>query len=147
MLTVQKINGQGRRLAMAYERLLIPLSKKTGLHHTALNIILFVANNPDFATARDICEMRGFKRSLVSANVEALVGEGYLERRRIPGDRRKDGLVCTEKAGPIIEEGRGVQKLFAERIMEGLSEDEKLILERCFEKIGENIDGILKDRC
>ena len=40
---------------------------------------LFLANNPDYKTARDIVEVRHIKANLVSMNVDKLVQEGYLE--------------------------------------------------------------------
>lgn len=54
-------------------------------------------NNPQYKTAADIVKIRGIKANLVSLHVERLVQEGYLERREVPGDRRKTELICTEK--------------------------------------------------
>lgn len=107
-------------------------------------MLLFFANNPDLATARDICELRGLKRAIVSTHVERMVSEGLLERRAYPGDRRKELLVCTEKAQPIIETGRAAQIKFADAILEGLSEDDLMVMERCFKAMNGNIDRIIK---
>ena len=41
---------------------------------------MFLANNPEYTTARDIVEVRKIKANLVSINVDKLVGEGYLRR-------------------------------------------------------------------
>jgi DNA-binding MarR family transcriptional regulator len=107
---------------------------------------LFIANNPDFATARDICEMRGLKRPNVSAHVERLVQEGYIERRAVPGDRRKDALVCTEKATKIVELGRERQIQFAQAVLDGISEEDRDVMERCFMQMNNNIDRIIKEK-
>jgi DNA-binding MarR family transcriptional regulator len=131
---------------MAYEMTLLPLSNETDMPHTAISILLFIANNPDFATARDICEMRGLKRPNVSAHVERLVQEGYIERRAVPGDRRKDALVCTEKATNIVELGRARQIQFAEAVLNGISEEDRAVMERCFKTMNENIDRIIKEK-
>lgn len=144
MITVQEINGQTKRLRLAYEQLLNPLCREVGLPHTALGILLFVANNPDFATAKDICKMRGFKRPIVSTHIERLVMEGYIERKAVPGDRRTNALVCTEKAEPIIKAGRKIQQQFGESLLMGLNEEELLLLEKCFSVMGNNIDNILQ---
>ncbi len=123
----------------------MPLSKKTGLPHTALSILLFIANNPQFNTAGDVCELRGLKRPIVSIHVEKLVSLGLLERRAVPGDRRKDSLVCTEAATGIIAEGRKLQKQFADNIFAGLGEEEIAFMEKIFKTIGENTDKIIKN--
>ena len=144
MLTIQEMNGYARKLSLAYEIMLTPLSKEVGMPHTALSILLFFANNPELATARDVCELRGLKRAIVSTHVERMVSEGFLERRSYPGDRRKDILVCTEKAQPVIQAGRKIQKEYAAAILEGLTEEEIGIMERCFGKMGGNLDKIIK---
>ena len=144
MITIQEMNGHAKKVGMAYEKALLPLAKETDMPHTAISILLFIANNPDFATASNICEMRGLKRPVVSAHVERLVQEGYIERRAVPGDRRKDALVCTEKAQKIVEAGRDRQIKFATAMLEGISEEDRAVMERCFLKMNANIDKIIK---
>ena len=100
------------KTAQAYSAMCKPLCQELGLSQTALDILLFLANNPDYKTARDIVEVRHIKANLVSMNVDKLVQEGFLERRPVPGDRRKTELACTEKAQSIIEQGRRMQDDF-----------------------------------
>ena len=144
MITIQEMNGHARKIGLAYEKALLPLAKEIGMPHTAVSILLFIANNPEFATASCICDMRGLKRPVVSAHVESLVQGGYIERRAVPGDRRKELLIPTEKALPIIETGREAQRRFAGAILEGLSENELAVMERCFRLMNGNIDRIIK---
>ena len=146
MITIQEMNGYARKIGLAYEKALLPLSKETDMPHTAISILLFIANNPKFATASYICDMRGLKRPVVSAHVESLVQEGYIERRAVPGDRRKDALVCTEKATKIVELGRARQIEFASVVLEGISEEDRAVMERCFLKMNSNIDKIIKEK-
>ena len=94
------------KTAQAYNAVCKPLCQELGLSQTALDILLFLANNPDYKTARDIVEVRHIKANLVSMNVDKLVQEGYLERYAVASDRRKTKLLCTGKADPIIRRGR-----------------------------------------
>lgn len=144
MITIQEMNGHAKKIGLAYEQALQSLSKETGLSHTAIAILLFFANNPDMATARDVCELRGLKRANVSAHVERLVNEGLLERKIYPGDRRKDILVCTEKAQPIIDAGRKAQEQFTSSIVSGLTEEEFAVMEHCFHIMNANIEKLIK---
>ena len=146
MITIQEMNGHARKIALAYEKALFPLTQETNLPHTAISILLFIANNPDLATARDICELRGLKKPIVSTHVERLVAEGYIERRAVPGDRRKDALVCTEKAQKIVEAGRERQIQFAKAVLEGIDEEDRAVMERCFKLMDANIDKIIKEK-
>ena len=146
MITIQEMNGHARKIGLSYEKALFPLAKETDMPHTAISILLFIANNPGFATASYICDMRGLKRPVVSAHVESLVQGGYIERRAVPGDRRKDALVCTEKAVKIVELGRARQIHFANAVLEGISEEDRSVMERCFLRMNANIDRIIKEK-
>lgn len=80
------------KTAQAYNAVCKPLCQELGLSQTALDILLFLANNPDYKTARDIVEVRHIKANLVSMNVDKLVQEGYLERYAVASDRRKQSF-------------------------------------------------------
>ena len=67
-----------------------PLCREIQMPQTAFDILMFLANNPDYNTARDIVEIRRLKANLVSMNVEKLVQEGFLERIPDAKDRRKN---------------------------------------------------------
>ena len=105
-----------RKLALAYTAICKPLCQTLKLPQTAFDILLFLANNPAYQTAADIVEVRKIKANLVSVNVDKLVRDGYLTREPMPGDRRKTRLLCTEKAQPIILQGRQLQSAFLQRL-------------------------------
>ena len=105
-----------RKLALAYTAVCKPLCQTLKLPQTAFDILLFLANNPAYQTAADIVEVRKIKANLVSVNVDKLVRDSYLTREPIPGDRRKTRLLCTEKAQPVIMQGRQLQSAFLQRL-------------------------------
>ena len=105
-----------RKLALAYTAVCKPLCQTLKLPQTAFDILLFLSNNPAYQTAADIVEVRKIKANLVSVNVDKLVRDGYLTREAVPGDRRKTRLLCTEKAQPIILQGRQLQSAFLQRL-------------------------------
>lgn len=80
-------------------RVLQPLCREAELPALALDILLFIANNPDKSTARDVCQFRGMKPGIVSFHVDRLAAAGLLERRPVPGDRRKTQLVWHRGGG------------------------------------------------
>ena len=133
------------KTSQAYNAVCKLLCQELGLSQTALDILLFLANNPDYKTARDIVEVRHIKANLVSMNVDKLVQEGLLERRAVPGDRRKTELLCTEKAGPIIARGRAVQNAFFKRLLDHVEPADQEVFFRTMELIGKNLDDILKE--
>ena len=102
MLTASQVYTYTRRILDAYAVVMQPLSAELDMAQNAVDILLFLANNPGLDTARDICTYRKLKPGIVSFHVDNLVREGYLLRTRDPGDRRRCRLVCTDKAAPIV---------------------------------------------
>ena len=78
-----------RDLVDSYEAACKPICRSIKLSKTAFDILVFLTNNPEYDTAKDISKYRGIEPNKVSFNVERLVEEGYLERHSVPGDRRR----------------------------------------------------------
>lgn len=133
-----------QKFQLAYSAMCKPLCQQIKLPQTAFDILMFFANNPQYQTARDVVEIRKLKANLVSVNVDKLVSEGYLERHAAPDDRRKTLLLCTQKAQSIIEQGRAVQELFRERLLENTDEQSREIFFHIIETMEQNMDNILK---
>ena len=127
----------------AYGAFCKPLCRELGLPQTAFDILMFLSNNPEHSTAKEISSLRGLKENIISINVNKLVGKGYLLRQNDPEDRRKVHLRCTEKAAPIIARGRQLQEVFLKEILQGLSGQELCTLQHCLETIGNNVKRIL----
>lgn len=134
---------RSRGLRKLYGSLFTPLLARWSVTQLEMDILLFLANNPDFDTARDIVEKRHLAKSHVSAGVDALAGRGLLERRRLPGNRKTIHLRPTEAAAPIIEAGRTVQRRYGELLLTGFSREEREELFRLLERVGRNVDAAL----
>ena len=64
-----------QQLKKFYAKQFIPLIQKSRLSMRELDVLLFLANNPDYDTARDIAEFRSLAKSQVSQAVELLAAE------------------------------------------------------------------------
>lgn len=133
-----------RKISLAYNKTCKELCHELNLPQTALDILMFLANNPQYRTARDIVEVRKIKANLVSVHVDRLVKEGYLERRAVEGDRRKTELICTQKAQPVIEKGGQLQEAFKEQLFSGMDEKMQRQMEEMVRRMEQNLDEILK---
>ena len=132
------------KAAQAYSAMCKPLCQELKLPQTAFDILMFLANNPAYKTASDIVDVRRIKANLVSVNVDKLVQEGLLERRPVPGDRRKTELHCTEMAQPIIQRGQALQEAFFARLMQGVDPAQLRAFYDTIARMGENLDAILE---
>ena len=85
MLTASQVYTYTRRILDAYAAVMQPLSAELDMAQNAVDILLFLANNPGLDTARDICTYRKLKPGIVSFHLDNLVRGGYLLRTRETG--------------------------------------------------------------
>lgn len=130
----------------AYSTFCKPICREFGIPQTAFDILMFLANNPQYGTAREISRLRGLKENIISINVNKLVNDGYIERSADAKDRRKVHLKCTEKAAEIIESGRRMQESFLQEMQQGLTPQEKQLHRHCLETIAANSKRILEKK-
>ena len=123
-----------------YEAICQPVCSELQIPQTAFDILMFLANNPEYFTAKDISKIRGIKPNMVSFHVDKLVNKGFLVRQPIPQDRRQVKLVCTDKADPIIARGRQAQKVFLDAILDGLREEDILLIQKYKQVFISNIE-------
>ena len=128
----------------AYESFCQPLCKKYQISQTSFDVLMFLANNPEYNTARDICEIRGIRTGIASVAVDFLVKNGYLIREADQNDRRIWRLNLTEKSDEIVREGRLVQMEFGKQLTAGISEEELATYMAIAQKFRENILNIVR---
>lgn len=134
-----------QKVSLTYAKICKPLCHELHLPQTAFDILMFLANNPEYQTASEIVEIRKIKASLVSVNVDKLVKEGYLTREIVSDDRRKTKLICTQKAAPIIEKGRQLQERFFETLFGNIPPEQKEIFFQTLNRINANLDYALEN--
>ena len=127
-----------RQFERFYERQFAPLLEESGLTMREMHVLLFLANNPGYDTARDVTEYRGLAKSQVSQAVELLAARGLL--RRIPdgGDRRMVRLAITGRGMPLVREAQAVQSACGRRLLAGLSPEEETQFRRLLDTVLEN---------
>ncbi len=114
----------GRKAHCIFSRWCEPVCRQYELNQTELDVLLFLANNPDRNTARDACRLYGIKKGLVSITVEALLQRGLLRRENDPDDRRLHRLTPTKAADPIICDGCAAAAKFSQAVTACLTAEE-----------------------
>lgn len=102
-----------------------PFLARTGLSMREVNVLLFLANNPSYDTARDVTEFRGLSKSQVSQAVDLLAAGHILLRTPDSADRRVIHLSITEYGAPLARECQAIQSACGARLLAGLSPAEK----------------------
>lgn len=122
-----------------YEKQFEPLLQLCSLSQLQVDVLLFLANNPEYDTAQSVCTLRGLAKSNVSKGVDGLVRQGLLERQTDPENRRMVHLKLTGKAMPIVREGIACQEKFSKILLQGISQPELEKAQELFSKIHNNI--------
>ena len=137
---IPPILARSRGLRRLYGLLFAPLLEEYGLTQLEADILMFLANNPQWDTARDIVEFRYLAKSHVSAGIKRLAARGYLERFTLPGNRKVIHLRLLPPSGPVVERGRELQDKYGRLLLDGLTEKEIALLQRLLDRIAENTD-------
>lgn len=143
-LPVLFIRSQGLR--KLYSQMLAPLLENFHLTQLELDIILFLANNPGYDTARDIVELRHLSKSHVSVGVDSLAGRGLLERSYQAGNRKTIHLRLLPAADEIVAAGREVQQQYGETLFRGFSQAQREELVQLLDRISRNVDSALANQ-
>ena len=122
-----------------YSAQLDAVGRECGLARVELDILLFLANNPQFDTATDIVERRCISKAHVSQSVKSLEQRGCLERCYEGDNRRTIHLRLTERAQAAVDVGRQAQLHCFETFMRGFSATELEQLRGYLARIAENV--------
>lgn len=121
-----------------YAHQFLSVLERTGLSMREVDVMLFLANNPDYDTARDITEFRGLSKSQVSQAVDLLAAEGLLLRTPDLADRRVIHLSITEDGAPLAGEMLAVQAQCVQKLLSGLTEAQVAQLSATLETVLDN---------
>ena len=142
MREVLAVAGRFRRF---YTKLFQPLAEEYGLSQLEIDILLFLHNNPECDTARDITNLRGFAKSNVSKAVEALSRRGWLDVRTDPSDRKLRRLRIKPAALDGLEALCTCQESFYTVLLKGFAPEEREALHRVLERLDSNIQKAMED--
>lgn len=118
-----------------YNEILDKVLKRYGMTQMELNILLFLANNPQYDTAAEMVSICKLAKSQVSAAVENLASRGYL-RRELEG--RRIHLYLEPAAEPVIADGRQCRKTFSDVVLGGISQEEREVLNHMLMRMEQN---------
>lgn len=127
-----------RQFSKFYQRQFDALLAQHGLSMREVQILLFLANNPLYDTARDITEFRGISKSQVSQAVDLLTAEGLLLRTPDAEDRRIVHLSITEDGLPVAKEAQAIQANCGQALVEGLTQEQMELLQTLLETVLKN---------
>jgi MarR family transcriptional regulator, transcriptional regulator for hemolysin len=101
-------------------------------------MIAVVATNPG-ATQRTIADTLEMSEASAGRLVDRLCGEGLLERRSRPDDRRAKAIYLTDATEPLLEKLTIIARQGEDRMFKGFSEAELETLRSLLDRIYVNV--------
>lgn len=129
-----------------YRQTFQPLSEQYGLSQLEIDVLLFLNNNPEFNTAKDISTMRGFAKSNVSKAVESLRLQGYLSAYPDPDNRKVHRLTLSPGMKDRVKALSDCQAQCFALLLDGFTEEERRKLQEFFSRIDANITKSLNHK-
>ena len=130
-----------------YELLSGKVCDKYELTQMEYDILMFLHNNPQNNTAAEIVKIRKSTKSHVSTSLKNLENKKLVERKQSEENKKHVEIFLLDKAELIVEEGINAQKQFAQNVLSGLTEEEKDMCIRAFNKICNNAEEHLRGEC
>ncbi|MFI3141227.1 MAG: MarR family transcriptional regulator [Clostridia bacterium] len=128
-----------------YTRLIMKASKEYALTQNECDVLLFLHNNPQFNTAKDVVINRLIAKSNVSTSVESLKQKKYLTVKTDEENRRVVRIFLTEKADPVLVKLRKAQDEFEVILKGDMSEEEIELFFTLVEKNNSNVKNALAE--
>ena len=134
-----------RQFRRYYDRQLEALLASAGLSMREMDVVLFLANNPDCDTAREVSELRGLAKSQVSGAVDLLAERGLLRRAPDTADRRVVHLALTDQGTALAGAGQRIQSACVDTLLSGLTQAEAEQFQTLLEKVLSGAETHLKE--
>lgn len=115
------------------------IMSKFSLSAIEVDVLLFLANNPEKNTAADIVRLRKIAKSHVSLAVRSLTEKNLISQQSDSKKRCIIRLTPTPKADEIILFGQAEQKKFAEALSRGANYTDRAAFNRRLIEITENL--------
>lgn len=115
--------------------------KEYDLTQIEVDILAFLANNPQYNHAQDIVDLRGISKAHVSLAIEKLVKRGWMRREPDQNNRRCNILILTNQSQDIVLKIQHIQQKYNQIAFHGLNETDIHTYQNIVNQIFENLGG------
>ena len=120
------------------------LGEKYKLTQNEVEVLIFLYNNPELNTSKDIVKYRWTSKSLVCKSVRSLLDNEYLDPAADYDDGRVMRLIMPEKTREIAKDLAEKEKEFYDLVFAGITDKEMAAIRGFAERLDVNLDEFLK---
>ena len=139
MLTTSEFLSITNQFQKAYGGRMNQIALDHDMTRVEIDVLLFLYNNPQYNTAKEIVEFRHIAKSYVSKAVDLLVKRGFLSIQEDTSDRRVSRLIIQDEALNIVGQAKREQEAIMKLLFRGITDEELNAFENVMRKMAENI--------
>ncbi len=136
---------RGGQFRFLLNRKMMSLCSRYCLKRAEIEVLLYLHENPEHNTAKDIQNYLYINKGYVSQIVDSLHQNGYLTATPDEKDRRFVHYAVTDKTAEIAEDFEALNENLGEKLFEGVSEEERKTFQNVAEIVFGNIVNMLKE--
>lgn len=128
-----------------YNSIFSKAAYRIGLSKPEADVLIFLANNSQYNTARDISLHRGFSKSYISKAIDPLLEKKLIIIKSADSDKRYQYLYLTEKSNDIVKSLREAQDRYFEILTENISTEDLNTYLSVLNRFADNANEALKN--
>ncbi|MDZ5254317.1 MarR family winged helix-turn-helix transcriptional regulator [Clostridium sp. LIBA-8841] len=125
-----------------YKKFISPTLSNLGLTHNEFEILVFLQENLEYNTAKDIVEFSGLSKGLISRSIEGLLKKEMLIIKKDEKDKRIVRLYISDSATKTIDVLNKISNEFCKLLLEGLKEEELAAFDNILNKMIKNLNNL-----
>lgn len=125
-----------------YKKFISPTLNDLGLTHNEFEILVFLQENLEYNTAKDIVEFSGLSKGLISRSIESLLRKEMLTIKKDDKDKRLVRLYISNSAIETINFLNKISNDFCKLLLEGLKDEELISFDNILNKMIKNLNNL-----
>ena len=115
------------------------------IHHSGHRLLVHLSRCEIMPSQKEIADRFDISPAAVANSLKKLEKDGYIARKTDDGDTRLNRIAITEKGKAILDETRTLFEGVDEKMLEGLSNEERTLLFSCLSRMKQNLTTLCEE--
>lgn len=125
-----------------YNKFISGTLNNLGLTHNEFEILVFLQENIEYNTAKDIVDFFGLSKGLISRSIESLLKKDMLIIKKDKKDKRVFRLYISDSTKETMHVLNKISNEFCKLLLENLQDEELLYFDSILNKMIKNLNNL-----
>lgn len=116
------------------------------IHHSGHRLLVHLSRCEIMPSQKEIAARFDISPAAVANSLKKLEKDGYITRKTDDGDTRCNRIAITEKGKEILDETRTLFDGVDEKMLAGLTNEERVTLFSCLSRMKQNLSSLCEDK-